>query len=105
MPVPTNADSITRNAGATWFVPTENEWYKAAYYNGATSSYFDYPTATDTAPNNNLPTADTGNSANFLAAMPTTGDLSYPMTAVRRLHNVRQRLRNVRSRRECRGVE
>src|SRR5436190_1925357 len=24
--------SVARNAGATWFLPTENEWYKAAYY-------------------------------------------------------------------------
>jgi sulfatase modifying factor 1 len=23
---------VTRNVGATWFIPTENEWYKAAYY-------------------------------------------------------------------------
>ena len=26
--------AITRNAGATYFIPSENEWYKAAYYNG-----------------------------------------------------------------------
>ena len=24
--------AITRNAGATYFIPSENEWYKAAYY-------------------------------------------------------------------------
>src|SRR5262249_31863530 len=27
--------AVTRNAGATWFIPTENEWYKAAYYQPA----------------------------------------------------------------------
>jgi hypothetical protein len=81
-PIPTNANSITRNPGATWFLPSENEWYKAAYYNGATGSYFDYPTASDTPPDNNLPTADTGNSANFLTTMTTTGDISYPLTSV-----------------------
>ena len=43
--------SITRNAGATVFLPSENEWYKAAYYNPATSSYFQYPTSSNTAPN------------------------------------------------------
>ena len=26
--------AITRNAGATYFIPSENEWYKAAYYKG-----------------------------------------------------------------------
>jgi sulfatase modifying factor 1 len=25
----------SRSPGATWFIPTENEWYKAAYYNPA----------------------------------------------------------------------
>ncbi len=80
--IPTNADSITRNGGVTWFLPSENEWYKAAYYNAATTSYFDYPTSTDTAPNNNLPSADTGNSANFLiGSATTTGDPGFPLTA------------------------
>ncbi len=30
---------IPANPGATVYLPTEDEWYKAAYYNGATSSY------------------------------------------------------------------
>jgi hypothetical protein len=80
-PTPSNADSITRNAGAKWFLPTENEWYKAAYYNGSTNTYYDYPTGSDTAPNNNPPTADSGNSANFLVGFnTTTGNLDYPHT-------------------------
>ena len=32
--------AAARNVGATVFVPTEDEWYKAAYYNGPTTSYF-----------------------------------------------------------------
>ncbi len=39
-PTPSNAGSITRNEGATVFLPDENEWYKAAYYNPATRSVF-----------------------------------------------------------------
>jgi formylglycine-generating enzyme required for sulfatase activity len=81
-PVPTNANTITRNVGAIWFLPSEDQWYKAAYYDAAGSSYFDYPTASDTPPNNNLPAADTGNSANFLAGTTTTGDPGYPLTPV-----------------------
>jgi sulfatase modifying factor 1 len=78
---PSNADSITRNSAAKWFLPTENEWYKAAYYDGGTSTYYDYPTGMDTVPDNNLPTADTGNSANFLVGSnTTTGNLDYPYT-------------------------
>lgn len=80
---PTNADSITRNGGATWFLPSENEWYKAAYYDGATATYSDYPTRSDIAPNNDLPSGDTGNSANYLIRqMTTTQDPAFPFTPV-----------------------
>ncbi|MFZ1935436.1 MAG: SUMF1/EgtB/PvdO family nonheme iron enzyme [Thermoguttaceae bacterium] len=62
-----NADlmAITRNAGAKYFIPSENEWYKAAYYKGGgtNAGYWTYPTQSNTAPINTLP--DTGNHANF----------------------------------------
>jgi len=38
-------NTITRNPGATVFLPSENEWYKAAYFDGA--NYFDYPAGSD----------------------------------------------------------
>jgi formylglycine-generating enzyme required for sulfatase activity len=41
--------TVTRNDVAGVFLPTENEWYKAAYYDPITSVYFDWPTGTDTA--------------------------------------------------------
>jgi len=80
---PTNADSITRSASATWFLPTEDEWYKAAYYDGNDGVYYNYPTATDLTPDNNLPSADTGNSANFLNDDDevTTGSRDFPFTS------------------------
>jgi len=34
---------ITVNLGAIVYIPNENEWYKAAYYNGASSTYSLYP--------------------------------------------------------------
>jgi hypothetical protein len=37
-----------RNPGATVFLPSEDEWYKAAFYDAASMSYFDYPAGTDT---------------------------------------------------------
>jgi formylglycine-generating enzyme required for sulfatase activity len=67
-----------RNTGAIWFLSSEDEWYKAAYYDG--SSYYDYPTGTDTTPDNNLPSSDSGNSANVYDSGYTTGDGNYPMT-------------------------
>ena len=63
-PMPSNGLSITRNAGATVFLASENEWYKAAYYNPATSSYFLYPTSSNTAPKA-VPPIATPNSANY----------------------------------------
>jgi formylglycine-generating enzyme required for sulfatase activity len=51
-----------------WFLPSEDEWYKAAYYNGEEDRYWDYATQSDTAPANPAPEADTGNSANYYAS-------------------------------------
>lgn len=38
-----SAGIITKNVGATVWIPTENEWYKAAYYNGNSATYSIYP--------------------------------------------------------------
>jgi sulfatase modifying factor 1 len=47
--------AVSRNAGATWFIPTENEWYKAAYYQpaargGDSDGYWAYPMKTNSVP-------------------------------------------------------
>jgi formylglycine-generating enzyme required for sulfatase activity len=42
--------NLYRNKNAFYFLPSENEWYKAAYYNPAGSNYFLYPTASSSAP-------------------------------------------------------
>jgi formylglycine-generating enzyme required for sulfatase activity len=68
---PSNGNSITRNAGAKWSLPSENEWYKAAYHknDGVTGNYWDYPMSTDTIPFSDQPpgssTPDPSNTANF----------------------------------------
>jgi formylglycine-generating enzyme required for sulfatase activity len=58
--------AIVRNPGAIDFIPSENEWYKAAYYdstlNSGSGGYWTYPTKSNTAPGNTLP--DSGNNAN-----------------------------------------
>lgn len=63
---PSNADSITRNPGARWYLPSEDEWYKAAYHknDGVTGNYFLYPTNSDTEPTAEAPPGG-NNSANF----------------------------------------
>jgi len=47
---PTNATTVTRNPAAIVFLPSEDQWYKAAYYNPVTASYFAYPTGSNTPP-------------------------------------------------------
>ena len=43
-------NAITRNAGARWFIPSENEWYKAAYHEtGGRGNYWSYPPAPTTS--------------------------------------------------------
>lgn len=57
IPIPSNGLIITRNAGAKEFLPSENEWYKAAYFNPLSSSYFQYPMSSDTTPISSTPTS------------------------------------------------
>jgi formylglycine-generating enzyme required for sulfatase activity len=61
--------SETRAAGAQFFIPSENEWYKAAYHQpsgagGDSDDYWLYPTAS-----NSIPTVATANA---------TGDIGNP---------------------------
>jgi formylglycine-generating enzyme len=39
-----------RNSLAKYFLPTEDEWYKAAYYDPSTQIYYDHATGSDIAP-------------------------------------------------------
>jgi len=62
----TDLHYVNRNPGAGYFLPTENEWYKAAYYKGggANAGYWLYPTRSDLTPSNAPSSAGTNN-ANF----------------------------------------
>jgi len=81
-PTPTNGEQVTRNSGATIVLPTEDEWYKAAYYDTLSMTYFNYPTASDMLPTCSAPTA-LANHANCYQG--GSGDLvnvgSYPGSA------------------------
>ena len=50
--------TLNREPDARWFIPSEDEWFKAAYHknDGVTGNYYDYPTATDEIPS--VATAD-----------------------------------------------
>ena len=59
-------NAVTRNANADYAIPTEDEWYKAAYYNPSSSSYYLYPTKSNSQPSNVLSATGTNN-ANYNA--------------------------------------
>jgi len=73
----TSGTAPAANPGASYFLPTEDQWYKAAYYKGGgtNAGYWDYATQSDTAPtevtagSTGIGSAgDTGNFANFNSA-------------------------------------
>lgn len=69
-------DSTTisaRKPGAKYFIPSNDEWYKAAYHDqaaGVAAHYFDYPTGTNTPPGNDITElTNPGNNANCYTIM------------------------------------
>lgn len=75
-------NTINPNTGVTptFALPTENEWYKVAYYKGGgtTAGYWNYATQNDTPPGNDLLTSGS-NSANYFSTgnpsnLPNTHD-------------------------------
>ena len=66
------------NSGATFYVPTEDQWYKAAYYKGGSTNagYWDYATKSDTDP-----TAVTSGSTGIGSAGGTGNFANYNMGA------------------------
>ncbi len=60
-----DVSAFGRNPEARFFLPTVDEYYKAAYYDPLNRRYYEYPTGTDTEPSNDLTDPDGGNNANF----------------------------------------
>jgi formylglycine-generating enzyme len=63
--LPTNANDIERNPGARWYLPDENEWWKAAFHMADDpGTYFTWATQSFDAPVASLPTS-VPNRANY----------------------------------------
>lgn len=89
-PIPVNADSIVRNADARVWLPSTDEWYKAAYYDPnkpGGAGYWIYPTASNAAPGNVLLSPDPGGSANFTSDGRTSSPSGVKQTDVGRFSN------------------
>jgi sulfatase modifying factor 1 len=52
----TSGTAPAKNPSAQFYIPTEDQWYKAAYYKGGgtNAGYWDYATQSDTAPGNTI---------------------------------------------------
>ena len=73
--------NLYRNKDAFYFLPSENEWYKAAYYNAAGTNYFLYPTASSSVPTpvasgTNAGSAVYNNAGSVPAIVDSAGGLS-----------------------------
>jgi formylglycine-generating enzyme len=67
-----NPPEVARNAGATMFLPSDDEWYKAAYYDAQSGGYFLYPAGSNAMSSCAAPTS-AANSANCEQAAPDYG--------------------------------
>ncbi len=81
--------AVMRKSSATWVIPSEDEWYKAAYHknDGVTGNYWHYPTSTDNVPSNALISPDPGNNANFVQNHAYTIGIPYFRTEVGEFEN------------------
>jgi formylglycine-generating enzyme required for sulfatase activity len=60
-------EDVFREPDADWVVPSEDEWYKAAYHanDGVTGNYFTYPMGVDFGISNDLTDPDPGGHATY----------------------------------------
>lgn len=69
-----NGSPVAKNAGATIFLPSQDQWYKAAYYKGGgtNAGYWDYTNQSDSRPtavtSNVFGDGSAGNTGNFVNA-------------------------------------
>lgn len=66
----TSGVGFSKSLGAQYWIPSESEWYKAAYYQpagagGDGDGYWLYPTASNAVPNSRNGSGSDANSANF----------------------------------------
>jgi formylglycine-generating enzyme required for sulfatase activity len=80
----TQLEDVVREPDATWVVPTDAEWYKAAYHknDGVTGNYWNFPTGADSGVSNQLVDPDPGNHATFFASGAFTIGAPYNRTEV-----------------------
>ena len=73
----TSGNIPARNAGATDFLPSRDEWYKAGFYDGNTVAYKTWPTNSNAQPTNTVSNLTLANVANYgSTSTPTLSPIS-----------------------------
>lgn len=73
----TSGNIPSRNAGATVYLPSRDEWYKAAFFDGNTVAYKTWPTDSNAQPTNTVSNLTLANVANYgSTATPTLSPIS-----------------------------
>jgi len=75
----TSGVGFSKGVGAQYWIPSESEWYKAAYYQpftagGDTDSYWLYPTGSNDIPNSRNGSVSDANSGNFYREVAPAAD-------------------------------
>jgi len=85
----TSGVDFSRNPGAKYWIPSEDEWYKAAYHDPQSQAdggppggdfYWLYPTKSDTVPGNTIGPLPLANHANFFTTVMSVTQAGYVST-------------------------
>jgi formylglycine-generating enzyme required for sulfatase activity len=70
-------ENLYRHKDAHYFLPSEDEWYKAAYHqnNGVTADYWDYATASNSVPTSTESGSATGTAVYHRGSLSTPSDV------------------------------
>jgi hypothetical protein len=73
----TGGENLYRHKDAHYFLPSEDEWYKAAYHqnNGATADYWDYATSSNSVPTAVASGSATGTAVYHRGSFSTPSDV------------------------------
>ena len=73
----TSGNIVSRNSGATNFLPSRDEWYKAGFYDGNTVAYKTWSTDSNAQPTNTVSNLTLANVANYgSTATPTLSPIA-----------------------------
>ena len=83
----TSGVSVSKNVGATVWIPSEDEWYKAAYYDpnkggAGVGGYWPYPTQSNTITTNDIGVTGAANCLDVNGFATYTGGTSWGITDV-----------------------